>query len=227
MQKKQQFSREERGKLMKSGSESKSVEKLGKQLLKSRISRARRRRQTESEEGNSAIKHYIDRIIEKTNNQMRDRQDSRAVDDGDNEQGSNSSTGRDCPDDSDKQGPANSSNWAIEMDSDEETNSVTQSLSKAIGDATRQLRDKSNSTHCKDGSKKQKSDSSFALREMSSAQRKDRNSMDDGRTVGDQSKENSRANVYTTNTNRRAMKVDESSGRQKGKVGTQEKDEDE
>ena len=65
MQKKQQFSREEREMLMQSGSESESVEELEKQLLKSRISRARRRRQTESEEGNSAIKHYLDRIIEK------------------------------------------------------------------------------------------------------------------------------------------------------------------
>ena len=48
--------------------------------------------------------------------------------------------------------------------------------------------------------------------------------MDDGRTVGDRSKKNSRASVHTTNTSGRAMKVDESSGRWKSKVGTREGD---
>ena len=72
---------------------------------------------------------------------MRDRQDSRAVDDGSNEQELDSSTGRNSPDDSDEQGPANSSDWIVAMDSDEETNSVMLSLSKAIVDATHQLQD--------------------------------------------------------------------------------------
>ena len=230
--------------LMQSGSESESGEELEKQLLKSRISRANIRRQIESDENNISTVQYLDRIMGNIRRQLCNKSNQRITEDGgnkqeldsstsrsnediDNEQGSDSRTGRNCPDDSDEQGPANSSNLAIAMDNDEETNLVMLSLSKAIGDATRQLQDKSNSTYCKDRRKKQKSDSSFALRDISTALRRDRNSMDDGRTVGDQSKENSRANEYTTNTNRRAMKVDESSGRQKGKVGTQGNDEDE
>ena len=147
--------------LIRLESEWESEEELEKQLLKSRTSIARRRRQTESEEGNSAIKHYLDRIIEKTNKQMRDRQDLRAIKDGGNKQGSGSSTGRNSLDESDKKGPANNSDSTVTMDSDEETSSVTPSLSKAVSDSTRQLQDKSNSIYIKDGRKMQELDSSL------------------------------------------------------------------
>merc|ERR1712127_1025322 len=50
--------------------------------------------------------------------------------------------------------------------------------------------------------------------------------MDDERTVGDQSKENSRANVHSTNNSGRAMQVDNSSGRRRIEAGTQEGDGD-
>ena len=59
MQKKHQFSREEREMLMQSGSESESVEELEKQLLKSRISRANIRRQIESEKNNTSTVQYL------------------------------------------------------------------------------------------------------------------------------------------------------------------------
>ena len=87
------------------------------------------------------------------NKQELDSSTSRSNEDGDNKQELDSSTSRSNMDDSNEQGPANSSDWIVAMDSDEETNSVTQSLSKAIGNATRQLQDKSNSIYFKNGRK--------------------------------------------------------------------------
>ena len=72
----------------------------------------------------------------KTNKQTRDRQDLRAVEDRGNKQRLDSSTGRNSLDESDEKGPANNLDLIVAMDSDEETSSVTQTLSKAVREAT-------------------------------------------------------------------------------------------
>ena len=72
----------------------------------------------------------------KTNEQMRDRQDLRAVEDRGNKQRLDSSTGRNSLDESDEKGPANNLDLIVAMDSDEEASSVTQTLSKAVREAT-------------------------------------------------------------------------------------------
>ena len=89
----------------------------------------------------------------KTNEQMRDRQDLRAVEDGGNKQGFDSSKCRNSLDKSDEKGPANNSYSIVARNSDEETSSVTLSLSKAVREATWQLQDKSNSKSSEDGRK--------------------------------------------------------------------------
>ena len=174
MQRKQQFSRVEREMLIQpEESDSESEEELEKQLLKSRLSRAMKRRQIESDENNISIAQYLDRITGKTRQQLRDRSNQRITQNGGNKQELNSSTGRNSPDESDEKGPANKSNSIVAMDSDEETSSVTLSLSKVAREAIWQLQDKSNSKSSEDGRNKQTLDSSFVLWEISIAMRRD------------------------------------------------------
>lgn len=106
------------------------------------------------------------------------------------------------------------------MESDKENSSVTLSLSKAIGEGTQQLRDRSNSKSSEDGRNKQELDSLFVLQEHLIAMMKVGNLMNDGRTVGDGPKKNSSDYVHTTKASGRATKVGESNWTWESKVRT-------
>ena len=120
--------------------------------------------------------------------------------------------------------PSINSDLVVAMDSDEENSSVTLSLSKAVGEATQQLWDRSNSKSPTDGRNKQELDSLFFSRGNSIAMGRDGSSMNDGRTVGDGSRKNRSDNAHTTKASREATRAGEPSGRWKSKVGTREGD---